>query len=215
MNIVLPDKFHYKGNKHESAVIEHEILYIEKGTDFEEVMYQLTYKLKGRNCMYCGRPLESKKKTLDHLYPRSIGGPTITNNLTPACKNSNNRKSDMTEQEFIEFCRLKGQDREDFRKKVMRKHENARQSHGFLLPKRWYVNFFLKEVITFISFDESISKRYQRLESFYKRYGNFDKPIVVDRNGFLLDGFGIVLFAKNKGIREIPTIILENVEKRF
>lgn len=215
MNIVLPDKFHYKGNKHESAVIEHEILYIEKGTDFEEVMYQLTYKLKGRNCMYCGRPLESKKKTLDHLYPRSIGGPTITNNLTPACKNCNNRKSDMTEQEFIEFCRLKGQDREDFRKKVMRKHENARQSHGFLLPKRWYVNFFLKEVITFISFDESISKRYQRLESFYKRYGNFDKPIVVDRNGFLLDGFGIVLFAKNKGIREIPTIILENVEKRF
>ena len=42
-------------------------------------------------CAYCGRA--SKKFTLDHIIPKSKGGPTRRWNLTRACVNCNGNKS--------------------------------------------------------------------------------------------------------------------------
>ena len=68
---------------------------------FDEIMYDITYRQKGRNkCYYCGRvnsDIEPLKITLDHIYPRSLGGPTIPQNLIPACRKCNSTKENMTE----------------------------------------------------------------------------------------------------------------------
>ena len=47
------------------------------------------------------------------------------------------------------------------------------------------------------------------------RCKQFPKPIIVDCHNFVLDGFTAVLYAKNNRIKEIQTIVLENVEVIF
>lgn len=42
------------------------------------------------SCLYCGAPSES----IDHVLPRSRGGPSVTENCVPACLGCNGRKGD-------------------------------------------------------------------------------------------------------------------------
>jgi 5-methylcytosine-specific restriction endonuclease McrA len=43
-------------------------------------------------CVYCGETYELHELTLDHVYPRSLGGEDITTNVLPACKKCNQAK---------------------------------------------------------------------------------------------------------------------------
>ena len=52
-------------------------------------------KTKGR-CSYCGE----KAEEIDHIIPRSNGGTNSTNNLTPACRSCNEKKSNLSLKEF-------------------------------------------------------------------------------------------------------------------
>jgi hypothetical protein len=52
----------------------------------------------GRHCAYCGK--ENVPLQLDHLLPRSRGGPTRASNLAPACKPCNQEKGNRTAVEF-------------------------------------------------------------------------------------------------------------------
>ena len=47
-------------------------------------------KITHNKCIYCG----SKSESLDHLYPQSKGGETITSNCVPCCLSCNGNKSD-------------------------------------------------------------------------------------------------------------------------
>ena len=53
------------------------------------------------------------------------------------------------------------------------------------------------------------SKTSQKL---YTKYKKLPRPIIVDKNNQLLDGYSIVLFARDFKIKQIPVIKLENVE---
>ncbi len=48
-------------------------------------------------CLYCGRADEPL--TIDHVHPRSRGGPDTWENLVAACTRCNNRKGDRTPEE--------------------------------------------------------------------------------------------------------------------
>ena len=50
-------------------------------------------------CGYCGRSGTSAQLTIDHVHPRSRGGPTQWANLVAACAPCNRRKGDRTPQE--------------------------------------------------------------------------------------------------------------------
>ena len=52
-------------------------------------------KTKGR-CSYCGE----KAEEIDHIIPRSNGGTNSTNNLTPACRLCNEKKTNLSLKEF-------------------------------------------------------------------------------------------------------------------
>ena len=47
---------------------------------------------------------------------------------------------------------------------------------------------------------------------FYKKYQKLPRPIIVDKNNKLLDGYNIIVFANDFNIKKIPVIKLENVE---
>ena len=64
----------------------------------DKVKEAVLTRYNGR-CSYCG--LLYEQLTLDHIKPRSKGGHTRSeDNLTPACYDCNNAKSDLSVEEF-------------------------------------------------------------------------------------------------------------------
>lgn len=54
----------------------------------------------GGVCTYCGVKLSWKSCTLDHVIPKSKGGSTLPVNLVASCVGCNNKKGNMTPEEF-------------------------------------------------------------------------------------------------------------------
>ncbi len=50
-------------------------------------------------CQYCGQIFSPADLTLDHVHPRSRGGPSNWDNLVACCKRCNNRKGSATPEE--------------------------------------------------------------------------------------------------------------------
>lgn len=206
-------------DKRNDAHIEDGILKIRKTASFRYVIYQLTFRLKGgkHNCQYCGRKVNDKKVTIDHIYPQDMGGPTITNNLLPSCQSCNSEKTNMTMKEYKEYLKLKKKGRhKDFLKELQDKKENIRKRKCYQVPDEWICEKEISTIFVEIRLEDNTqTAKYKKVEEFYSQYGYFQKPIVIDKNGFLLDGFYTVVFAKNNNIKSVSTIQLENVEVIF
>lgn len=50
-------------------------------------------------CFYCGLHLKFKDRTVDHVHPRTLGG----EKLVTSCRGCNNKKGDMSLDDFREF----------------------------------------------------------------------------------------------------------------
>ena len=71
---------------------------------------RLTFTPTGQ-CPYCGQPLGNDPH-LDHIYPVSKGGLSVSTNLVFACLQCNQRKSDMTLAAFLKAYNLDRQEAE-------------------------------------------------------------------------------------------------------
>jgi 5-methylcytosine-specific restriction protein A len=56
-------------------------------------------------CHYCGRHLDPKELTMDHIVPLIRGGKSAKGNLVPACKDCNNKKKYLLPIEWEEYLR--------------------------------------------------------------------------------------------------------------
>jgi 5-methylcytosine-specific restriction endonuclease McrA len=57
------------------------------------------YKRDEFTCQYCGVALPGQDLTIEHIVPRSRGGPTTWENCVAACEDCNGRKADQTPKE--------------------------------------------------------------------------------------------------------------------
>lgn len=210
MIIELPEEFNYWNR----ARIVDGILRIPSVKYVRKFMYEVTIKMKGNTCWYCGRRMKKKEITMDHLYPQYLGGPTIPNNLVPACFECNNDKGILTEEQYRKLISVPKNKREEMKNKLVAENEKLKMNKGYDLPREWISSKKIDKKILIACFmDESyIGKKYSKIEEFYRNNGKLPYPIVVDRNNYLLDGFLVLMFAKNNNISRIPTIVLENVE---
>ena len=81
------------------------------------------------------------------------------------------------------------------------------------LPSDWISKKKIQEIIVRFDFSKEYKRaQYRKVEKFYKEYKHLPKPIIVDKQGFLLDGFISLMFAKDNNLRNLPVIVLENVE---
>lgn len=219
MRITLPPAFYYKGKepKRNFARINNKQLFIFGSVNVEDLMYKLTYCLKGNLCFYCNTKLTRSNRTLDHIIPRDLGGPTIPDNLVPCCRACNALKSNLTFEDFLIYRKLENShERHEFYQICMNKQELIRKEKGFCLPTSWFENIALNEIVVTIMLDALPEARKDELiKDYYAKYHSFKRPILVDKNGYLLDGFKTVMFAKNNNITNLPAIILENVKKEF
>lgn len=216
----LPRRFSIGDAKQKNdAYIERGILKIRKTASFRYVVYELTFILRGgkHKCRYCGKKFDNKKMTIDHMYPQDMGGPTITNNLLPSCQTCNGEKSDMTSKEYKKYLDLKKKGKnKEFLQKLTEEKENLRKRKEYQIPKEWICEKEISTIFVEVRLEDSEqTAKYKKVKEFYSQYGYFQKPIIVDKNGFLLDGFYTVMFAKNHQITTIPAIQLENVEVIF
>lgn len=220
MIIELPEEFSIGNSRQKNdAFVENGILKIRRTASFNYVMYEATFKLKGgkHQCGYCGRIFKNKKMTMDHMYPQDTGGPTITNNLLPVCETCNCKKTNMTEEQYQRYNQLKNSEKQkEYLKKLQNEKELIKLRGEFEIPTEWLCQKKINYIIAEIRLgDVTQSQSYQKVKRFYFQYGHFQKPIILDKNGYLLDGFYTVLFAKKHDIEKLPIIQLDNVEVIF
>ena len=198
MIIELPRNFNMDGTDNsKGAFIEDGILKISREISFRRVMTEITYEM-----------------TIDHMYPQAFGGPTITNNMLPSCKKCNNEKGNLNTSQYKAFLRAKEKgELEEFRRKIKKYQDFIRTWIEFDIPQEWLSEEEISKIIVIFDLDENYKgKKYQKIQKYYEEYHQFQKPIIIDRNGFVLDGFLAVMYAKNTGMKKIPVIQLENVE---
>ena len=214
MNMQLPNKFEIESY----AKVKDGILYIYRLERFEDLIYELTYACKKNKCVYCGKKLNRKNSTLDHKYPRSTGGVSIINNLAPSCSKCNSRKGWLTYEEYLKVMYLSKIERKRITKQFIRNNEKIMKKLGYKLPKKWVSFFDVSEIKYYKPEFNLRGKRYHRILEFYETYGKIPRPVIVDADNNLLDGFNILLFANDSGIKTVPVVKLDNVkllEKRI
>ena len=212
MNIDLPEKFFYSSADNRArAYVKGGILYVEGNVVFEDLMYSLAYTLKGYDiCYYCGRELGTKKRTIDHMFPRMWGGVSIPNNLVPSCSNCNGEKSCLTEYQYRNYRKAKLKDRKIIFKKFVLKNKRKFKK-DIILPRKWIVDYPIEKVVEDIDFSFLDEEGNEKIETFYRRYWHYNKPIVVSSNDWVFDGMRILYHAKKHGIKYVPAIIMDNV----
>tara|TARA_R110002020_G_scaffold445998_2_gene658133 strand:+ start:1246 stop:1746 length:501 start_codon:yes stop_codon:yes gene_type:complete len=75
-------------------------------------------------CQYCDQKFNEKELTLDHVIPRSKGGPTSWDNVVAACKKCNQAKANY----YLKDCSMKLQkkpSRPSFRALIKRRFQDS------------------------------------------------------------------------------------------
>ncbi|MBO6232812.1 MAG: HNH endonuclease [Clostridia bacterium] len=204
----LPKKFRIENY----ARVEEGVLYIERLERIEDLMYELTYAIRKHRCVYCRKKLKRKNSTLDHRYPRDTGGVSIVNNLYPTCPLCNSHKSNFLHHEYLKVCKLPRDEKKKEIKKFYRQRDRNLKNIGYMLPKKWIENVDISEIKCRPPGLDLRGKKYHRIIAFWDTYHKLPRPIVLDRNNVLLDGYNIIIFSRDFKIKTIPAIKLENVE---
>lgn len=206
MYIKLPEYY-----SSEKGYLVGDMLLLNKILNFEKIMYELTYEIYGDKCSYCKKKLTDEIRTLDHLYPRAIGGVSITNNLKPSCQKCNSAKGDKTEKQYKIAKKLEKKELKKYNEKMRLWKEDVYITKGFYLPEDWCIEINIKDIKGIVNENAPLGKRYYSALGFYKIYHNFPKPIIIDKDFNLLDGYNIFQLAINSNIEKIPAIWCENV----
>lgn len=208
MIIDLPEKFSMEG----VAVIENGILKIMRYIAFSDIMYQLTYQMKGSNvCGYCKKEKEKNKMTIDHMYSQELGGPTITNNLLPCCKKCNRKKGNLTSKEFREYSKKKQDKKAQYLEKVQRHQEKLKRNRKYHIPIGWIEERKVSDLVL-IWIPNYSDDRYKKEKTYYEETGMFKKIAIIDKNNKILSGALSYVIAKKMKLKTMPVIYLENVE---
>lgn len=102
--------------------------------------------------------------------------------------------------------------RKQYKSELLHRHEKYRYEKGFYLPDNWY-EYTSDRIYAEILLTEEYKhgKRYNFIREFYTKYGHLPRPVVKSANNRLLDGFLVLLFAKENQIEQIPCMKLQNV----
>ena len=211
MNIELPTKFFYQ-SQGDIAYVKNGFLYVEGNIKLDDLMYALTYTMKGYDrCFYCGRELEPKQRTIDHMFPRVFGGPSITNNLVPSCRNCNSTKSCLTKRQFFYYRKLRTTVEKEKAFRQMVQSNERKNARRMLIPAEWITEYPIDRIVDYLNFSAISSEGSRRIEKYYKRYHHYPKPAVISSNDWLFDGLGVFYHAKENSIPKVPAIIMDNV----
>lgn len=217
MLVELPKKYERRLNKYSFARIRDGVLELKGDFNFEKIMVELTYQMRGRTeCHYCKRAVKANKITIDHMFPSDFGGVTITNNLVPACSCCNSNKSNMNQYEFRIWSKLDSREEKKsfYHNTISRKKRNKKNPYikkGYDMPRKW-IQFIKLDYVTKVSrINTEGSEKYQKMLVFAQKAKKIPRPLVLSSNLILIDGETAYAVAKHMHFMEVPVIILDNV----
>jgi len=214
MKIRLPESFIYTNRaKNASAYVKNGILYVKGFVNFEELMYTITYMVRGYDtCYYCGCELTDKNRTLDHMYPRRWGGVSIPENLIPSCKNCNRDKTDMTYDQFMYYNSLETKkEKDEYYAKCLRVNLKVRKRGKFVFEREWLSVYDIQRLLQFMKFNKLEKSKSNILDNYYRNWKQYPHPIIVSANGWVFKGKHILHHAKGIKRRAVMAIVLDNV----
>jgi len=218
MLVELPKKYERKLNEYSFARIRDGVLELKGDFNFEKIMIELAYQLRGRTkCYYCKKKVSANKITIDHMFPSDFGGVTITNNLAPACGTCNSNKSNMNQYEFKIWNSLKTREEKKkyYHDAVNRKKRKKRNPYlvkkGFDMPRKWIQMLKLEYVEKASKVTPEGSDKYLKMLDFAQKTQKLPRPLILSSNLILIDGETAYAVAKTMQFVEVPVIILENV----
>ena len=214
MKIQLPETFIYTSrSKKASAYVKDGILYVKGYISIEDLMYTITYVVKGYDkCYYCGCELTDKNRTLDHIYPRRWGGVSIPENLVPSCKNCNTDKMDMSYDQFMQYRKIKTKKgKDEFYNKCLQANLKVRKRAKFVLNSNWLSVYDIRELLKYMKFDRLEETKSKNLAAYYRNWGQYTHPIIVSSNGWVFKGRHILHHAKQIKRKSVIAIVLDNV----
>ncbi len=158
-----------------------------------------TMKRLSNECYYCHKPLGRREKTIDHKIPLSRGGEHTYSNLVVACKQCNNDKSDMTENEYYEYLNDKEIQIQEMVISQPKKIENSEIE---------IIDIDLIDVPYMFSVNPVRDSKLHRAIEFYNTYGIFDKPIklISKQNRRLEDGYSRYVVAQALKVQYVPVV---------
>ena len=212
MNIVLPTQ----NLRTKKLLIRGGILYLRHGQSFRSTIYSLTYFMKGKHfCYYCKKRIPRNKITMDHMYPQSLGGPTIPQNLIPVCQECNSKKSNMTLDQYKTFLSLHTIPEKMAYKKRLTVYKDSLKAVGmFEVPYSWINPVEVSQIHTRIDLANISGSQCKRILSCYRKNHRLQELIILDRNMLALDGIHSLFVAKSCSIPIVSAIVLDNVEVR-
>lgn len=216
MNIDLPKDF--KGKSGEFFLYNN-ILKISKGELFRKLMVRLTYEIKGdERCFYCNKKFTREKiRTVDHIYPKMWGGPTITNNLVPCCDKCNYEKGNLNERQYKKLLNsIQEGTYEKSLKEIQELQNYLTKSKTFGIPDNWLSKKDVSDIIIPRGIGKEYyrkSKKYKKVKVYFETNGYIQQPIITDRCSTLLDGFYSLMFAIDNDISQVLAVQLDNVER--
>ena len=211
MNIELPEKFFYTSRYRYNSYVQNGKLYVEGGLEYEDLMYSLSYSIHGYDkCVYCGKVLARRNRTLDHMYPRNWGGVSIPDNLVPSCSSCNSQKSNLTYKQFLKWRSLEKSERASYYEKMI-KENKRKMDEGTFLPKEWLSLFDISRVIQDIDFKQIEQMGNRKIDTYYAIHGYYPRPIIISSNNWVFKGLHILYHAKNHNIRAVQAVQLDNV----
>ena len=206
MNIHIPKGFVYETKSGGYAYEKNGRLYVRK-IGVEALMRELTYVLKGRNrCYYCGCVLTSKNRTIDHMFPRNWGGITIPDNLVPCCMRCNNRKGNLTAEQYKKWLTLPDNAKKDFRTKSIQENERFVEHGKLLLNPKWIDYANVAELSKRFSAD-----RRKRFVNNNKKVKSTDVIYLCNQGKWVPKGLDVLDDAVKGKRKTVPVIRLSNV----
>ena len=119
----------------------------------------------------------------------------------------------MTTEQYIHYKGLRESEKKQYLQNFKLYVERMKENELLELQEDWISKKEVSEILVRFDFSQEYKKsKYRKVEKFYKEYGHLPKPILVDRKGFLLDGFISLMFAKDNNLRNLSVMVLENVE---
>lgn len=217
MIIELPKEFTKRYCETKYVIVRKGILEIHGGCDFEKLMIEMSFLIRGRTkCYYCGKMVDPKKITIDHCYPRDFGGVSITSNLRPACGSCNSSKSNLNAEEFRLYMTLEKLEKKEYYKSILAKKERKKYSKKnrdyFDLPKSWVKIVNLGGIRVKKRMDTSGGRKFTKTLNFAQRYGKLPRPLVVTSNYVLVNGTVPYDVACKLKMKKVPVIVLNNVK---
>lgn len=167
-------------------------------------------------CPYCGKKLNEKNKSLDHIHPQDGGGTSVPENLEFICRDCNSEKSNLSKEVFLKIRNLPDEKKRLIKAAEREKNKALRRSkfpYYALDPDE--VQFVDSSLLISPTKVTIIGKGYYRKEKFLEEYHFLQNPILVAHNTdnerlVVLNGAVTLKLARKLKINPVPVIILEN-----